>query len=118
MHWRWHVTMAASILNRASGAASFAGMFLLVGWAVALASGPDAYATYMSVLGSIPGKVVLFGLTVATFYHLVAGLRHLMWDLGKGFAPRTASVTAWVAIAFALVASVAVWVVAGLTGAL
>lgn len=110
--------MAASILNRASGAASFAGMFLLVGWAVALASGPDAYGTYMSLLGSIPGKVVLFGLTVATFYHLAAGLRHLVWDLGKGFEPRVATATAWLAIVFAIVASVAVWVVAGLTGAL
>ncbi len=107
--WRWHVTMAASIGNRVAGVALYAGALVLAGWALALASGPDAYAGYMAVLGSLPGKVVLFGLTFSLFFHLAAGVRHLVWDFGHGFAPRTASATAWLAIAFGLVAAVAVW---------
>ena len=107
--WRWHVTMAASIGNRVAGVALYAGALVLAGWALALASGPDAYAGYMAVLGSVPGKVVLFGLTFGFFFHLAAGVRHLVWDFGHGFAPRTASATAWLAIGFALVAAVAVW---------
>lgn len=118
MHWRWHVTMAASILNRVSGGACYVGLFLVAGWALALASGEQAYETYMGLLGSLPGKVVLFGFTVATLFHLAAGVRHLVWDMGRGYEKSIASTTAWLAFVFAIVASVAVWVVAGVTGAL
>lgn len=118
MHWRWHITMYASIATRVTASATYVGMLILAGWALALASGPDAYAGYMSVLGSIPGKVVLFGFTLALFYHFAAGLRHLFWDSGVGFLPKTANATAWASIAFAVLASIGTWVVAALMGAL
>ena len=116
--WRWHVTMAASILNRATGSALYGGAIILMGWALSLASGPVAYDSYMHLLGSPIGKVVMFGLTVSVFYHLFAGLRHLAWDSGKGFTPATANQTAWAALIGSGVASVAVWVLAGLMGKL
>jgi succinate dehydrogenase / fumarate reductase cytochrome b subunit len=116
--WRWHVTMAMSILTRVTGGAAYVGMFLLAGWALALVSGEEAYEAYMGILGSIPGKVVMFGFTLAIFLHLAGGLRHLIWDLGKGYAKGEANASAWASILFAIVASVAVWVIAGLTGAL
>jgi succinate dehydrogenase / fumarate reductase cytochrome b subunit len=110
--------MACSILTRATGVALYVGALVLAGWAFAIASGPDAYAEYMGVLGSIPGKVVLFGLTVSLFYHLAAGVRHLVWDSGHGFRPRTADMTGMMAIAFGLAAAVAVWILAAMMGAL
>ena len=110
--WRWHVTMAASILNRVAGVALYIGALMLAGWALALASGPDAYAGYMGLLVSIPGRLVLFGLTLALFFHLASGVRHLVWDFGRGFAPRSADATAWLAFGFALAASLAIWSVA------
>src|SRR5581483_9174692 len=85
--WRWHVTMAGSILHRATGVALYVGALIVAGWAAALASGPDAYASYLHLLGSPIGEVVLAGLTFAIFYHLANGLRHLVWDTGRGFAP-------------------------------
>jgi succinate dehydrogenase / fumarate reductase cytochrome b subunit len=118
MIWRWHVTMWASILHRATGAALYAGVLILAGWAVALASGPDVYATYKGLLGSLPGKVVLFGFTVSVFFHLANGLRHLSWDLGQGFEPKTANLTAVAAYTFAVVAAVLVWILAFAMGAL
>ena len=116
--WRWHITMAGSILHRATGAALYGGALILAGWAAALASGPAAFGAYKACLGSLPGKVVLFGLTVSIFYHLANGVRHLAWDAGRGFDPKTADMTAAAAIAFAVTASVAVWVIAAFTGAL
>ena len=116
--WRWHVTMAASILTRATGIALYAGALILAGWALALASGPETYATYKALLGSIPGKLVMFGLTVSVFYHLAAGVRHLVWDAGAGYHPKTADLTAAASIAFAVVASLAVWALAWRMGAL
>ena len=116
--WRWHVTMAASILTRATGVALYGGAFVLAGWAVCLAMGPEWYAAGMSILGSIPGKVVLFGLTVSLFYHLAAGLRHIGWDLGYAMGPRVSDMTAAAAMSFGLFAAVAVWALAWFTGAL
>ena len=107
--WRWHVTMAGSIATRATGIALYVGLVIVAVWALALAAGPGAYATCATVLGSPLGLLVLFGLTVSIFYHLAAGLRHLVWDYGRGFLPRTANATAWGAFAFAAVASVIVW---------
>ena len=116
--WRWHITMACSILNRATGIALYAGALILAAWALSLAAGPQAYGTFRSVLGSLPGKVVLFALTVSIFFHLAAGVRHLAWDLGVGFEPRTAEMTGAASIAFAVVAAIVVWVIAGMMGAL
>lgn len=116
--WRWHVTMAMSIFTRVTGGALYAGIFLLAGWALALVSGRETYDLYMGVLGSLLGKLVMFGFTVSVFLHLAGGLRHLIWDLGKGYAKGEASASAWAAMVFAVVASVAVWVIAAMTGAL
>lgn len=107
--WRWHVTMAASILHRATGVALYGGALILVGWALALASGPGGYVGYMSLLASIPGRIVLFGVTVSVFFHMANGIRHLFWDAGKGFTLRTADRTAWIALTLGLVAAIAVW---------
>jgi succinate dehydrogenase / fumarate reductase, cytochrome b subunit len=114
--WRWHVTMAASILHRVAGVALYGGALILAGWALALASGVGAFGVYRQVLASIPGQIVLFAITVSVFFHLANGVRHLFWDVGKGFAPRTADMTAWLAFVFAVAASLAVWVTAILVG--
>ena len=116
--WRWHVTLAASILHRLTGMGLYVGLLILAGWALALASGPEAYNAYAGLLGSTLGKVVLFGLTVCVFFHMANGVRHLAWDVGKGFALRTANATAWAALAFGIVAAVGVWVVAAMEGLL
>ena len=103
--------MAASILHRATGVALYGGALILVGWALALASGPGGYDGYMSLLASIPGRIVLFGVTVSLFFHMANGVRHLFWDVGKGFELRTADATAWLALAFGLLAGLVVWTI-------
>ncbi|HEY2659190.1 MAG TPA: succinate dehydrogenase, cytochrome b556 subunit [Caulobacteraceae bacterium] len=108
--WRWHITMASSILHRATGSALYGGALILAGWAACLAAGPGPFAAYKGLLGSPLGKLVLFGLTFSIFFHLANGVRHLAWDVGEGFEPRTADMTAAAVIAFAVTATIAVWV--------
>jgi succinate dehydrogenase / fumarate reductase cytochrome b subunit len=62
--------------------------------------------------------VVLFGLTLCAFYHLANGIRHLSWDSGFGFKPKTADGTAWLVIGFAILAALLFWGVLFMTGAL
>jgi len=116
--WRWHITMLGSILHRATGVALYGGALLLALWAASLAAGPGPFGGFKALLGSLPGKGVLFGLTLSIFYHLANGVRHLAWDTGKGFEPKVADMTGAAAIAFAVAATVAVWVLAALSGRL
>lgn len=114
--WRWHVTMLASILTRATGIALYGGLLIVALGALMLASGPEAYGAYMALLGSFLGRLVLFGITFSIFYHLAAGIRHLAWDMGKGFEPKTANMSAVGSIAFGLAAAIVVWGLAYVTG--
>ncbi|MDH3400777.1 MAG: succinate dehydrogenase, cytochrome b556 subunit [Chromatiales bacterium] len=83
--YRWQITMVMSILHRATGVALALGSLLLVYWLVSLASGPEAYALALECLGSAPAVAVLAGASFAFFYHLCNGIRHLVWDTGRGF---------------------------------
>jgi len=114
--WRWHLTLLVSISHRATGVALYVGAIIIAGFAAALASGPDAFNSYKSLLASPIGLIVLIGLTFSAFFHMANGVRHLVWDGGQGFQPRTATMTAAAVIGFAIVATVVVWAVA-LTGA-
>lgn len=116
--WRWHITMWTSILHRATGCALYVGALIAAAWAVALADGPERYAQFKALLGSLPGKVVMFGLTVCVFYHLAAGVRHLIWDSGHGLDVKSANASSVMIFAFAAAATLAIWGLAGMTGAL
>jgi succinate dehydrogenase / fumarate reductase cytochrome b subunit len=116
--WRWHITMWTSILHRATGVALYVGVLIAAGWAIALAAGPERYAAYKGLLGSLPGKVVMFGLTLSAFYHLANGVRHLVWDTGHGLDIKSANASAVVVFAFAAAATLSIWGLAAMTGAL
>ncbi len=107
--YRWKITMAQSILHRVTGVALAAGALFLVAWLVAAAAGDGAYALVVGLLGSPIGLLVLAGFTVALFYHLAAGLRHLVWDSGWGFEkPQFNATSVWIFV-FAAAASLFVW---------
>src|SRR5690349_17111955 len=116
--WRWHITMATSIAHRATGVALYVGALIAAGWALALANGREAYAGYQALLGHPIGLVVMFGLTVSFFYHLANGIRHLVWDAGHGYDLKSANASAVFVFAFTAVATVVIWVIAVMMGAL
>ena len=107
--WRWHVTMAASILNRMTGGALSVGAVLVLVWLMALALGPEAYATFTGWMGSPLGLLVWFGLTLALCLHLAGGVRHLIWDAAVGLSPRSADALSWVSMIGGLLIAVAFW---------
>jgi succinate dehydrogenase / fumarate reductase cytochrome b subunit len=74
-----------SILHRITGVALSLGAVLLTLWLVCAASGDGAYSIFEAIFGSWIGLIILFGFTVALFYHFCNGIRHLAWDAGKGF---------------------------------
>lgn len=83
--YSWSLEMALSILHRATGVALAGGALLITWWVIAVATGPDAYDQFRMIMGTIFGKLVLFAFTFSLMLHLCNGIRHLFWDMGKGF---------------------------------
>jgi succinate dehydrogenase / fumarate reductase cytochrome b subunit len=108
--YRWQLTSVLSILHRITGVALAAGTLLLVYWIIATAAGTATFATAQAFIGSIVGRLLLFGWTVALFYHLANGIRHLLWDAGKGFELRTAYASGWAVVIGAVALSVLAWI--------
>ena len=105
------LTSILSILHRMTGVALAGGTLLLVWWLIAAATGPAAFNTVQMVIGSWIGRLCLFGWSFALFYHLCNGIRHLFWDMGKGFELPTVVTSGWavVIISFALTGIAWVW---------
>ena len=79
------LSMTMSIMHRITGAAMFFGTILLVWWLVA-ASQSDAYFDFVQgFFGHWFGRVILFGYTWALLHHMLGGVRHLIWDSGRGY---------------------------------
>ena len=98
-------TMVLSISHRMSGVFQSVGMLLLAYWLVAAASGAGAYATAARLFGSPLVKLAIVGWIIAFWFHLFAGLRHLVWDAGYGFEKRTARRSARLVVVLASLAS-------------
>ena len=82
--YKFAYTMSLSILHRITGVANTVGFFLFAWWLMALASGPEAYAAAMRCLSTPIAKLLLVGFTFSFVYHFCNGIRHLVWDTGRG----------------------------------
>ncbi len=107
--WRWHVTMASSILHRFTGIGLYGAAICLAIWLIAAAAGPETYAIVDSVLSAWYGQLAMYLVVAALAYHLANGIRHLVFDTGAGLVPVDADTSAWFAILFAIVAPIGLW---------
>ncbi|AWW74960.1 succinate dehydrogenase, cytochrome b556 subunit [Erythrobacter sp. KY5] len=108
--WRWGPHMLVSILHRVCGdGMALVGLAVLVWWLGALASGPDAYETFLWAAASPLGYVVLVGLTWAFFTHMMSGLRHFVLDIGAGYELDTNRFWSIASPIIAIVLTVALW---------
>jgi succinate dehydrogenase / fumarate reductase cytochrome b subunit len=99
----YRYTLATSIANRFTGVALSMGLLLLVYWLMAIAGGARSYARAAQLLALPIMKLVYAALIVAFSYHLVAGLRHLVWDTGRGLERAQSQRSAWVVVAVSIV---------------
>ncbi len=83
--YRPQITSILSITHRATGVALAAGSLLFAFWLTSATYSEDVYDWARSLIGSLLGQLVLWGLCFALFYHMGNGVRHLFWDAGKGF---------------------------------
>jgi len=99
--------LLSSILNRGTGLILSAGLLLLVYWLVSVAEGERAYAAALAVLSSVPLEIAYALLLAAFSYHLVAGVRHLIWDTGHGLSRMQSRRSAFWVFAASIVIAIA-----------
>lgn len=109
--YRWPLSMALSILHRATGVALGVGTLLLTWWLVAAAGSDEGFDQAQWFMGSAFGLLLLFGWTVALFFHLFSGIRHLVWDAGFGFDAPTYNLTGWGVLVATGVCTLLVWAI-------
>jgi succinate dehydrogenase / fumarate reductase cytochrome b subunit len=108
--YRWYFTMVLSVAHRATGIALSAGLILLTWWLVAIANGPESYATVRAAMDNILGGLVLFGLTFTLWLHTALGVRHLAWDFGYGYDKNVAHQTGIAAVVAAAGLTILTWI--------
>lgn len=105
------ITSSMSILHRITGVVNALGVLVFAWWLVALSAGGDAYAQFAAVAGSLPGKIALFGFAATLVYHLLNGVRHLVWDAGFGFEIPQVYRSGYAVLALAALLTGALWYV-------
>ena len=98
-----------SITHRMTGVVLSTGTVLLALWLIALAQGPETFATAMMIISHPLGQIVLFGYSVALFYHMCNGIRHLNWDRGSGLEIEAVYRSGKITIVAAVCLTAALW---------
>jgi len=109
--FKWHITMAVSILHRVTGVALGIGSLLLVGWLWSAAYDVSCFAAMHKFFSSFFGKLLLFGWTAAFYFHFCNGIRHLVWDTGRAFEIHTAERTGWAVVGATGVLTLITWAI-------
>lgn len=103
--------MMLSIVHRMTGAALYFGTLLLCWWLIAAATGPEYFAYVQGFLGSYFGLFILVGYTWALIHHMFGGIRHLIWDTGRGFELPTAEFMAKATLGGSIITTALIWVI-------
>lgn len=82
--YRPQITSITSIFTRITGNALLLAALLVVWWFLAASYGPEYFATADAVLTSWIGNLIMALSVWALWYHALAGVRHLIWDTGRG----------------------------------
>jgi succinate dehydrogenase / fumarate reductase cytochrome b subunit len=109
--YKMMLTFVMSGFHRVTGFVLYFGILLLAWWLIAVASGPNAYADFEWFVGSLIGRLILFGYTWALIHHTLGGVRHLIWDTLHGFESAEREMLALATIVGSVSLTLFVWVI-------
>jgi succinate dehydrogenase / fumarate reductase, cytochrome b subunit len=108
--YRPMLTTMMSITHRITGVGLYFGIVLLVWW-LSAASISDGYFDFVQgFFGHWFGRLLLFGFTWALIHHALGGLRHLLWDTGRGFDLNLVEWLARANLAGSIILTVLLWI--------
>ena len=107
--YRWQISSLLSITHRISGIINLLALILIFFWLIFLSLGENNYQSFLLIINSFIGKFILIGFTWSMSFHLLSGIRHLVWDLGYGFEIKTANITGVIVIISSLALTIIFW---------
>ena len=107
--YRWQISSLLSITHRISGIINLLALILIFFWLIFLSLGENNYQSFLLIINSFIGKFILIGFTWSMSFHLLSGIRHLVWDLGYGFEIKTANITGIIVIISSLALTIIFW---------
>ena len=107
--YRWHISSLLSITHRISGVINLFSLILIFFWLLVLSLGENNYESFLLVINSFIGNFFLIGFTWSMSFHLLSGIRHLIWDFGYGFEIKTANISGIIVIISSLILTVIFW---------
>ena len=107
--YRWHISSLLSITHRISGIINLFSFVLIFFWVLILSLGENNYELFLLFINSFVGKFVLIGFTWSMNFHILSGIRHLVWDMGYGFEIKTANISGIIVIISSLIATATFW---------
>jgi len=110
--YRWHISSLLSITHRISGVINLLALILIFFWLITLSLGESNYELFLFAINSFFGKFILILFTWSMSFHLLSGIRHLVWDLGYGFEIKTANISGIIVIISSLVLTIIFWLFA------
>lgn len=109
-YYRFQITSLLSITSRITGVWLAVGATpLAVIWLWALLSGPDVYGNIHGLYSTLIGQVLVLGSLFSVCYHLVNGIRHLLWDTGRFLEMDKIRLTGWIMLAMTAVLFLGTW---------
>lgn len=109
--YRPMLTMMMSIMHRITGLGLYFGIILLVWWLTAVSISDGYFDFVQGFFGHWFGRLLLFGFTWALIHHALGGLRHLLWDTGRGFDLKLIEWLARANLAGSIVLTLLLWVI-------
>lgn len=109
--FRRYVNMMMSILHRVTGTANYFGILLMIVWLAAAANSQEAFAAVNGLFATPVGLLLLFGYSWSLIHHALGGIRHYIWDTGRGFSIGAVRTLSWATIFLSLALTGLLWAV-------
>ena len=106
------LTSMMSIMHRMTGVGLSFGFVALIWFLFSAASGAGDFEVMKEIMSSVVGQILLFGWSWAACYHFCNGIRHLFWDMGKGFEIENAYRSGYAVLAVSTILTALIWAVA------
>ena len=110
--YRWHISSLLSITHRIVGVLNLLTLILMFFWLLTFSLGEIKYELFLQLINSFFGKFILIGFTWTMSFHILSGIRHLVWDMGYGFEIKTANISGIIVILSSLIATIISWLLA------
>ena len=110
--YRWHISSLLSITHRISGVINLFALILIFFWFSFFSFGENNYQSFLLIINSFFGKFILIGFTWSMTFHVLSGIRHLIWDLGYGFEIKTAKISGIIVIISSFILTIIFWLIA------